>query len=173
MIAAAFHCSANKQLLLRDVRIHVADQLRRQIADCRRLQTGAVNQRCDFDNRGARQVGNRAVIGYVAVNHAGRAGCNRVNNRAAVFLRAMNFHRLVVLRVLFHALELVDNAVAATQIFVNRHVVFIDGLLAVRHEETRVLGVVLARFRNEISQTTHQFKAHFVAGGLGVVHRVK
>ena len=46
-----------------------------------------------------------------------------------------------------HPLELVDDAVAAAEVFVDRHVVLRDHARPVRDEVRAVLGVVLASFR--------------------------
>ena len=52
-------------------------------------------------------------------------------------------HRLKLL----HPLELVDDAVAAAEVFVDRHAEPVDVLGAVRDEPGAVLGVVLATIR--------------------------
>ena len=66
----------------------------------------------------------------------------------------------------FKPLEFIDDAIAATQVFVDGHVVPGDLFLSVRNEIGAILGVVLAGLSHEIAETFHELKANFV----GVVY---
>ena len=111
-----------------------------------------------------RQVGDRAAVGHVAVDDAWLSGGHRVDDRAAVFVAAVDFHLFAVFAECFHPLEFVDDRVAAAQVFIDRHVESSDHLRAARDETGIVFGVVLGAFGDEIAEPLHQLESHGVGG---------
>ena len=148
--------------MLGHVRLNVAHQLRRQFAHNGRLAAAAVHERRHFGNGGRRQVGNGAAIRHVAVDHSWLPGHHRVNNGAAVFVTAVHFNRLIRPRELLHDRELVHDPIAPAQVFIDRNIIPLDRLFAVRNVPGRIFSVVFAGFGDEEAEPPHQFEPDLV-----------
>src|SRR5215208_2238797 len=133
--------------------------LRRKVPHVAGTQTGVVDQDRHLDATACGEVGNEALVLDVAVNGARFAGNERVHDERAVLYAAPQ--REVLSGEQFApGLGVLDEILlTAPYVLVDRHVVELDEII-VFEEVGYVLGVVLARLGDEITEAAHQFEAH-------------
>ena len=135
VIASAGQGCLNEQFVLSDVRLHVGNEFNGKFANGCELQARSVDQRWGFGDGVEGQVADGTAVWHVAINHAWFTGDDGVDNGAAVFVALVHFHGLVGLAEDLHALELVNDTVASSEVLVNGNVELGDHLLAVWNEK--------------------------------------
>src|SRR5215203_3846317 len=147
--------------------------LRREIPDVAGTKTGVVGQDRYLDTAPCGEVRNEAGVLDVAVDGPRLAGDERMHDERAV-LHAAPQREFLSGEQFATGLRILDEVLlAAPDVLVNRHVVELDEPV-VPEEVGYVLGVVLARLGDEVSEAAHQFEAHLIFSvHLRVLHRRK
>ncbi len=136
----------DRQRLDVDVGLHQGSQLWRQGPDRGRLDPVGIDQARHLDTGALGQVVDQAVVGHVAVHHAGLAGLHRVDDASPVLVARGDFQLGVGrFEVGSHVLPSGDLANTAPWVLVDRDAVLVEQVLASVLDEPRdVLGEVLA-----------------------------
>src|SRR5215212_1553735 len=145
--------------------------LRREVSYMAGPQARAVDQYRHFHAASFRKVRNETRILHVAVDGPRLTGDERVHDERTV-LDAPAQREVLSGEQFATGLGVLEEVLlAAPDVLVNRYVVEFDQLI-VPEEVGCVLGVVLARFGDEVPEAAHQLEAHLVFGvHVRVLHR--
>lgn len=145
--------------------------LGRQVPDVAGAQAGVVDENGDLDATAFEEVRYEVRVLDIAVDGAGLARGHGVDYERAVFDAALQ-REVLASEELAAGLDVPDEVLlAAADVLVDRYIVALDELV-VLEEVGQVLGVVLARLRDEETEAAQQLEADLVLSvNLGVVHR--
>src|SRR5829696_9915833 len=137
--------------------------LRRKVSHVAGTQTGAIHQYGHLDTATFGEVRNEAGVLDVAVDGPRLAGDERVHDERAVLHTASQREDLSGEQFATGLVILEKVLLAAPDVLIHGHVVEFNQLIVL--EEIRyVLGVVLARLGNEVTEAAHKLESHLVLG---------
>src|SRR5215204_562921 len=153
----------DREVLDRRVRGAGRSTLRREVSYVAGTETGLVNQDRHFDTATFGEVRDEAGVLDVAVYGARLAGDERVHDERGVLHAALEREVLAVEEFTTGLGVLNEVLLAAPDVLVHRDIVEFDEPV-VLEEVGYVLGVVLARLGNEVTEATHKLESHLVFG---------
>ena len=160
-LPVAVQRGAHHEVLHEDMRRAVRSELRRQGPDMAGPQAVAIHDNRNLDAASFRQVLDQPCVPHIAVDQLRLACHHRMDDDRAVFHAALQRKALASEQLAAGLGIALQIALAAADVFVDRHVVLGD-LVVPAQEIGRVLRGVLARLADEPAKMAQQLEADLV-----------